>query len=56
VVKLLLQAYPEALSLKGWSQCTPLETVLMRVEEKFDDTTQLSVTDPLITLLIASEP
>ncbi len=53
MVELLLQANPEAVSVKGWSQCTPLEIVLKRVENKLDSTTELSASDPLIALLKA---
>ncbi len=53
MVELLLQAYPEAVSVKGWSQRTPLKNALVRVKVKFGNTTQLSASDPLIALLRA---
>ncbi len=50
-MELLLQAYPEAVSVKGWKQWTPLDKALKRVEKELDHTTQLSASDPLIMLL-----
>jgi hypothetical protein len=47
-VELLLQAYPEAVSVKNKENKTPLDEALKRVEKK-----QLSASDPLITLLKA---
>ncbi len=46
MVELLLQAYPEALSVNSEQQRTPLDVALTRV-----NTTQLSASDSLITLL-----
>ncbi len=53
VVELLLQAHPEAASLKGQSNYTPLALVQKRTETEFSGTTQLSASDPLIVLLKA---
>jgi hypothetical protein len=53
VVEALLQAYPEAVSVTGSKQRTPLEKALVRVENKFDNTTKLSASDPLVALLKA---
>ncbi len=52
VAQLLLQAYPEALRVKGFHNRTPLDCALLRLEEK-DEATQLFPSDPLFALLKA---
>ncbi len=46
MARLLLEAYPEAVSVKGWSNRTPLASAQQRVEKQW-----LSVSDLLIALL-----
>ncbi len=52
VVELLLQAYPEAASIQGRVNDTPLDIAMNRVREKMAETTMLSGSDPLILLLL----
>ncbi len=64
MVKLLLQAAPQVMSVKGLCGKTPLEWALERVHtdvadiarlvpKEYDETTQLAASDPLIALLRA---
>ncbi len=47
----LLQAYPEAINIKGAHGETPLDSALKRVKRKIEHSTRLSASDPLIKLL-----
>jgi hypothetical protein len=51
VVEVLLRAAPQAISIKDNSGKTPLDSALERVQTNFG-ITQLSASDPLITLLL----
>ncbi len=53
MVEMLLQASPEAVSVKDSNNETPLDYVLKRVEKTLNHNTHLSASDPLIALLKA---